>query len=80
MYDLQKYKHKEYFHFDGEEFITFDIIAIGEEEHILFVAVTNRGKVSVNGYELALDKTDEPYFYYGSPEEKIYLSDFEETA
>ena len=80
MTKLSKYKYTEYFHFDGEEFITFDVIAVGEENRVLCVAVTNRGKVTINDYEVCYDKSNQPFFYFGSPEEKIYLKNFEEAA
>ena len=80
MCKLDNYKNTGYDHFDGEDFITFDIIAVGEENRVIYVAVTNRGKIAVNDYEICFDKNNEPYFIYGSPEEKIYLKNFEEAA
>ena len=78
--DLTDYANSSYDYFDGDDFITFDIIAVGEERHFVFVAVSNRGKVTVDNFDLLFDKDDEPYFYYGSPETKIYLNNFEEVA
>ena len=78
--NLGFYKNTSYDYFDGEEFITFDVIAVGEEKRVIFIAVTNRGKITVNNYDLLFDKNGELYFYYGLPEVKIYLSNFEEVA
>jgi len=78
--NLGFYKNTSYDYFDSEVFVTFDVIAVGEEQRVIFIAVTNRGKVTVNNYEICYDRNDEPYFFFGSPEQKIYLSNFEEVA
>ena len=68
----------EYQHFDGESFITFDIVSINERTNEVQVAVTNRGKISVITYDLYTDEDGE-YFEYGCMYEKIYLDDFMEA-
>ena len=68
---------KEYQHFDGETFITFDIVSVNERTNEVQVAVTNRGKISVITYDLYTDCNGE-YFEYGCNYEKIYLDDFME--
>ena len=78
--NLGFYKNTSYDYFDGEDFITFDVIAVGEEQRLVFLAVTNRGKITVDNYELSTDPQGETFFYYGSPEQKIYLKNFEEVA
>lgn len=45
----------EYQHFDGETYITFNIVCTTENE--VQLAVTNRGKISVLTYDLYEDKT-----------------------
>ena len=62
--------------YDGEDFVTFNIIEI-QENNTIDVAVSNRGKISVQNYDLRLEqKTKEPYFEYGVMLDKIYLSNF----
>ena len=43
---------QEYEHFDGENFITFDIVSIDDDETEVYVAVTKLGKISFVTYEL----------------------------
>ena len=71
-------KMAEYQHFDGETFITFDIVSVNERTNEVQVAVTNRGKISVITYDLYADENGE-YFEYGCNYEKIYLDDFMEA-
>lgn len=78
--DLTDYANSSYDYFDGDDFITFDIIAVGEERHFVFVAVSNRGKITTEAFDLEFDRNGQPFFYFGSPEQKIYLNNFEEAA
>lgn len=64
----------EYQHFDGETYITFNIVFATDNE--VQIAVTNRGKISVLTYDLYEDENGE-YFEYGCMYEKIYIEDFE---
>ena len=78
--DLTDYANSSYDYFNGDDFITFDIIAVGEERHFVFVAVSNHGKITTEAFDLEFDRNDQPFFYFGSPEQKIYLNNFEEAA
>ena len=73
-------KNKFYLHefklFDGEEYITFNIVALNESKKEILVAVTNRGKISHVTYDLFEDKKG-LYFEYGPDYTKIYIDDFE---
>lgn len=42
--------------FDGDEFITFNIVDINTDRNLITVAVTNQGKISVITYDLLTDK------------------------
>lgn len=64
----------EYQHFDGETYITFNIVFATDNE--VQIAVTNRGKISVLTYDLYKDKNGE-YFEYGYNYDRIYIEDFE---
>lgn len=68
----------EYEFFDGENFITFDIVDINEDETEVYVAVTHLGKISLVTYELWED-AEGLYFLYGPCEVEIHLNDFEEV-
>ena len=64
----------EYQHFDGETYITFNIVFATDNE--VQIAVTNRGKISVLTYVLYKDENGE-YFEYGCNYDRIYIEDFE---
>ena len=67
---------KEYLHFDGEKFITFDLVCVDDIKQIAVIASTNEGKISVLEYEIKEDSHGQ-YFEYGHFFEKIYFDDFE---
>ena len=64
----------EYQYFDGETYITFNIVYVTEKE--VQLAVTNRGRISVLAYDLYEDENGE-YFEYGADYDRIYIEDFE---
>ena len=49
---IRRMKMAEYQHFDGETYITFNIVFATDNE--IQIAVTNRGKISVLTYDLYL--------------------------
>jgi hypothetical protein len=75
-------KEKFYLHefklYDGEAWVTFNIVAFHPEMKEIHVAVTNRGKITVVAYELLKDKNGY-YFEYGCDYTKINVNDFEEV-
>jgi len=64
--------------YDGEAFITLNIVDINTEKRTITVAVTNRGKISVITYDL-LSAGDRLYFEYGVMYDKIAVDDFDEV-
>lgn len=62
--------------FDGEAFITFNLIEVDEERGIITVAVTDRGHISVTTYELRYED-GYSYFEYGSTYSKIVVNQLE---
>ena len=60
----------EYQHFDGETYITLNIVFATDNE--VQIAVTNRGKISVLTYDLYEDENGE-YFEYGCNYDRIYI-------
>lgn len=67
----------EYQIFDGEAYITFNIVYLNSKKREIQVAVTNRGKISVITYDL-YDIGNDFYFEYGCDYTKVYIKDFKE--
>ena len=67
----------EYDYFNGENFITFDLIEIDDEKHEVVVAISNLGKISVRTFDLYFDGKRR-YFEYGCSYTKIYIDEFTE--
>ena len=80
---VKKMKEKFYLHefklYDGEEWVTFNIVAFRPEMKEIQVAITNRGKITVTAYELLEDENGY-YFEYGCDYTKINVNDFEEVT
>ena len=72
-----KFYMNEFEYFDGEKFITFNIIDIKDDKTIT-VVVTNQGKISMLEYDLFQDE-EGLYFEYGSNYARININDFEEV-
>ena len=77
--ETKKYYLKEFEYFDGESFITFNIVSINFERKTIDVAVTDRGKISVIEYDLHQDGKGDFYFEFGPSYERIAVDDFEEA-
>ena len=75
--EIRKYYLSEFQLYDGEAFVTFNIIAIDTSKNETTVAVSNRGRISVTTYDLLTDNNGSLYFEYGVDYEKIYTDDFE---
>ena len=74
----------EYDYFNGDHFITFDIIDVDEENEQITVAISYQGRITRDTFPLFEDnKIDEEtvndirYFEFGLYADKIYLSKFE---
>jgi len=78
MENTKDYYLKEFQLYDGECFITFNIVSINFEKKTIEVAITNRGKISVVEYDLNQDKNSDFYFTYGCERTKIEINDFED--
>jgi len=70
---------QEYALWNGETFITFNIVFVDIERNTITVAITDTGKIILSDYDLLPDSNGNLYFEYGSLYEKIYLKDFEEV-
>ena len=78
--EFRKYYLSEFELYDGEAFITFNIVGIDLDRSVVQIAVTDRGRISVVTYDLLTDKNGRLYFEYGVMFERVYLDDFEEAA
>ena len=78
--EFRKYYLSEFELYDGEAFITFNIVGIDLDRNEVQVAVTDRGRISVVTYDLLTDKNGRLYFEYGVMFERVYLDEFEEAA
>ena len=74
-------KNKFYLHefklFDGEVYITFNIVALNESKKEILLAVTNRGRISQITYDLFEDENGY-YFEYGCDYTKVNINEFKE--
>lgn len=77
--EFRQYYLSEFEFFDGDEFITFNIVGINVMRNTIAVAVSDRGKISIIDFELMSDKDGNLYFEYGCAFKKIYLDDFTEV-
>ena len=67
----------EFDYFNGENFITFDLLEINDEKREITVAVSDTGRISVRTFDLLFDR-ERRYFEYGCLYTKIYLDEFKE--
>lgn len=73
-----KFYMKEFQYYDGEVFVTFNIVDLQELKNEISVAITREGKISVVTYPLYEDENGF-YFEYGCDYKKMNLNDFEEV-
>ena len=78
--EFRKYYLSENKLYDGECFITFNLVGVDLDRNEAQVAVSDRGRISVVTYDLMTDKNGRLYFEYGVMFERVYLDDFEEAA
>lgn len=71
-----KFYMKEFEYFDGEKYVTFNIVEM--KENTITVAVTNQGKISMLEYDL-FQNEEGLYFEYGNTYARININDFEEA-
>ena len=67
----------EFDYFNGENFITFDLIEIDDEKREVTVAASDTGRISVKTFDLLFDG-NRRYFEYGCLYTKIYIDEFTE--
>lgn len=77
-FENKRYYLKEFPYFNGECFITFNIVDVNTEKMIIKIAVSNQGKLSVIDFDLYRDKENNLFFEYGCEHTKIDIEDFED--
>lgn len=77
--EFRQYYLSELEFFDGNEFITFNIVGINATRNTVAIAISDRSKISIIDFELMADKNGNLYFEYGCTFSKIYLDDFTEV-
>ena len=75
--EFKKYYLSEFQLYDGEVYVTFNIVSIDTNKNEITVAISNRGRISVTTYDLLTDSNGFLYFEYGIDYEKINIDDFE---
>ena len=75
--EFKKYYLSEFQLYDGELYVTFNIVAIDTSKNEITVAISNRGRISVTTYDLLTDSNGFLYFEYGIVYKKINIDDFE---
>ena len=62
--------------FDGDDFVTFNIVGYNSDQSGILVAVTDRGKISLVTYDILTDNIGRRYLEYGCMFDRIYIDDF----
>ena len=73
-----KFYMHEFQYYDGECFVTFNIVDLNELKNEISVAITRQGKIGVVTYPLLSDEK-EYYFEYGCEYKRLSVKDFEEV-
>ena len=73
-----EYYMKEYWHFNGDYNIIFNLIEVNTENMTVTVAINNFGKLSQQTNELR-EQNGKLYFEYGVMNDKIFIDDFEDV-
>ena len=76
--NVRSFYLKEFSLYDGEHFITFNIVDIDTDKMTIALAITHTGKIIQTEYDLKRDKDNNLYFEYGIGFNKIKVNDFEQ--
>lgn len=75
----RRYYLSEFSLYDGDHFVTFNIVDVDSVRNAITVAVSNEGRISVCTFDLKSDSNDCLFFEYGICSEKIAVDDFEQV-
>ncbi len=70
-----EYYMKEFWHFNGDYNVIFNLIEVNTESMTATVAINNLGKLTQQTIELRTEN-DALYFEYGVMNDKIFIDDF----
>ena len=70
-----EYYMKEFWHFNGDYNVIFNLIEVNTESMTATVAINNLGKLTQETVELRKEN-DALYFEYGVMNDKIFIDDF----
>ncbi len=79
-YRFEDYYLQEYSLWNGENFVTFNIVYLDMEQNKITVAISDMGKIVLTDYDLFQDCNGEFYFEYDYTCTNIYIDDFEEIT
>lgn len=71
-----EYFMKEYWHFNGDYNVIFNLIEVNTESMTATVAINNLGKLTQQTVELR-EQNGRLHFEYGVMNDKIFIDDFE---
>ena len=71
-----EYYMKEFWHFNGDYNVIFNLIEVNTESMTATVAINNLGKITQQTIELRTENYA-LYFEYGVMNDKIFIDDFE---
>ena len=77
--DYRRYYLREFELYDGDHFVTFNIISVDTDKNEITLAVSNEGRISVITYDLRTDNDGCLYFEYGVMLERVAVGDFEQS-
>ena len=72
------YYMNEFQYFNGENYVTFNIVDLNCLKNKIVVAITNNGRISMLEYDLLKDSEGRVYFEYGLDLAKINIDDLED--
>ena len=66
----------EYTIYDGEHFITFNLVGINADRNEISIAVSNEGRISLCTFDL-MSGDNGLFFFYGVMQQQVSVDDFE---
>lgn len=70
-----KFYMKEYWHFNGDYNVIFNLVEVNTDNDTVTVIVNNLGKITLRTFELK-EENGWLYFEYGVMNEQIFIDDF----
>lgn len=74
----RRYYMSEFALYDGDHYVTFNIVDVDTVRQEITVAVSNEGRISICTFDLKSDSNKGLFFEYGVSYEKIAVDDFDQ--